>query len=210
MASQPAGSSAPSGGPPSSQPAATPVPPPPKPSLTDAEISARSTKHAAWVAAGAAILAAILALGGTLWGSHMAADSASRTVAQQVSGETEKSRAEFLRGQRQVLYSQIIADERKLFDMENDAEWRNYKERSRAVEKMRLQYRQLEMRTPTTEIIASGEAGDQLAKLVDIHNKRIVGMVRPRAVPPQQDLRDQRELTLSAFFRAARKDMGAE
>ena len=76
---------------------------------------------------------------------------------------------------------------------------------------MRLQYRQLEMHTPTTEIIASDEAGDQLAKLVDIHNRRIVGMLRAKTIDRKEpSLREQRELTLSAFFRAARKDMGAE
>jgi hypothetical protein len=89
------------------------------------EISARSAKHAAWVAAGAAILAAVLAAGGTLWSGHesakasdraaqTAADAAVKAVSIQLSGETEKSRAEFLRSQQKVLYTKVITDLQKL------------------------------------------------------------------------------------------------
>ena len=122
--------------------------------LTNAEVSAQSTKHAAWVASGAAILAAIIAFGGTWWSTERAAKAASDTVTQQVSGEPDKSRAEFLRGQRQALYSRIIADERKLFEMENGAEWSNYKEREK-FDRIKVQLAQLQTHTPTAEIVAS-------------------------------------------------------
>jgi hypothetical protein len=89
------------------------------------EISARSAKLAAWVAAGAAILAAVLAAGGTLWSGHesakasdraaqTAADAAVKAVSIQLSGETEKSRAEFLRNQQKDLYIEVVTDLRKL------------------------------------------------------------------------------------------------
>jgi len=84
--------------------------------LTEAEASARSTRHAAWVAAGAAR---------TLWNGYTsarasdraartAADAAVQAVSLQLSGETEKSKAEFLRGRRQILYTKIIAEEREV------------------------------------------------------------------------------------------------
>ena len=88
----------------------------PNSSLTNAEISARSTKHAAWVAAAAAMLAALLAFGGSVWSAHTAA----KNVRTQLSGETEKSRAEFLRGQRQTLYTKIIVDETALKQAESE------------------------------------------------------------------------------------------
>jgi hypothetical protein len=67
-----------------------------------ADTNARSTMHAAWVAAGAAILAALL----SVW--------------LQTSGETNKSRAEFLRGQQQVLYAKVIDHEVMWSDAESN------------------------------------------------------------------------------------------
>src|SRR5688572_22972466 len=103
---------------------------PPTGAATDSAASVRSTKHAAWVAAGAAILAAVIAFSGALWSAKVAAKAASDTVTRQVSGETEKSKAEFLRGQRQVLYSNIIAHERALRAAE-EAAWEEFQRSDR-------------------------------------------------------------------------------
>ena len=42
---------------------------------------------------------------------------------QELEGETKKSRAEFLRGQRQVLYSKIVEYDRQLFEAETECEF---------------------------------------------------------------------------------------
>jgi hypothetical protein len=93
----------------------------PKPAMTAAERSARAVKFAAWVAAGAALLSAAAAAGGTYWSADRAAKSASETVTLQLSGETDRSRAEFLRGKRQMLYVWVITDERELNSLEVDS-----------------------------------------------------------------------------------------
>jgi hypothetical protein len=91
-------------------------------SASDAEISARSTKRAAWVAAGAAILAALIAFGGIWWSARVAAESRSHTATTQLSGEiADRSRAEFLLGQRQVLYTKFIRHEVQLENAELEA-----------------------------------------------------------------------------------------
>jgi hypothetical protein len=185
--------------------------------LTDAEISARSTKHAAWVAAGAAILAAILALGGTLWGSHMAAESASKTVAQQVSGETEKSRAEFLRGQRQVLYSTIVAHEIGIRKAEKKVVEDIEKTRRHNISTNPLwaQYAKLERDKPPAEIIASPPARAQLGALTDNENsaKSHFKLMSLKGEVNQEWIwkyEDKRQKSFDAFCQAARKDMGSE
>ena len=76
---------------------------------TTREIS-RSTTSAR-IAAVSAIAAATIALFGTYWSGERAAVSAGETVNRQLLGETERSKAEFLRGQRQVLYSRVAAHE---------------------------------------------------------------------------------------------------
>jgi hypothetical protein len=80
----------------------------------DAEVSARSSTHAAWVAAGAAVLAALLALIGSSWSAERAARTAAQNVITEQSGETERSRAEFLRLQQKDLYVDVVADLQKL------------------------------------------------------------------------------------------------
>lgn len=72
-------------------------------------------KHAAWIAAGAAMLAAVLTVASTAWTTYSSAKSSEssaqraaeavvRGVEVQLSGETEKSKAEFLRARRQEVY----------------------------------------------------------------------------------------------------------
>jgi hypothetical protein len=75
-----------------------------------------SAQQPAWIAAIAALLAGVLTVVGTVWGAYQnseasqkaaekAASAAVKAVEVQLSGETEKSRSEFLRAQRQTLYS---------------------------------------------------------------------------------------------------------
>jgi hypothetical protein len=141
--------------------------------LTDAEISARSTKHAAWVAAAAAILAAVLALGGTWWSGQTAAKSALETVERQTSAETEKSKAEFLRGQRQALYNSAFLREQTLFDIEED--WAHaILEQHKALgdEKSKAwytTYNALRADTSSMAIIASMEAYQAFVDLMSKH-----------------------------------------
>jgi hypothetical protein len=103
--------------------------------LTDAEVSARSTRRAAWVAAAAALLAAMLALAGTLWSGYTssrasdraamtAADAAVKAVSVQLSGETERSRAEFLRNQQRIAYFRVVKDMREMLDIESKLRFR--------------------------------------------------------------------------------------
>jgi hypothetical protein len=233
-ASQPAGSGTPSGGPPASQPAAAPTPPPRKPALTDAEISARSTKHAAWVAAGAAILAAILSIGGAYWSAERAARSASETVSKQVSGETEKSRAEFLRAKRQELYSKVIADEGELSQMENEILKKAY-ENSQAKVKpappkslddflrpLDSKRKSLERDRSVIDILASDGVRDAYSKLVDLrdiqHNELFL-LTMCSLIPncdfdaEKKDYLEEEAAYLWArgqLTRAARHDMGSE
>jgi hypothetical protein len=188
--------------------------------LTDAEISARSTKHAAWVAAGAAILAAILAFGVTWWSAEKAADSTAETVATQLSGETEKSRAEFLRGQRQVLYSTAITHERELYRAEFETD-----DAMGEAEVSRLFKRVLELKSKldqdaaTAEIIASEPVREQL-RLLSLQHGKIRGIMqggiesRYRGTESYNDARlklnEERWKIVDAFYLAARKDMVSE
>lgn len=67
----------------------------------------------------AAVVSGVLAIVGTIVGGVIAGSSASSTVERQLSGETEKSRAEFLRTQRQSLYAKIIGHEQDLLEAED-------------------------------------------------------------------------------------------
>jgi hypothetical protein len=77
----------------------------------DSQISATSTLRAARLAAIAGVVAAVLALVSSLL-----------VVAFTGRAETERSRAEFLRGQRQVLYSKIAEHEQALVEAEGQSQ----------------------------------------------------------------------------------------
>lgn len=62
----------------------------------NSQIEAASTKRAAWVAAVAAIVAAVLSLAGSI-GNVYLSDR----------GETARSRAEFVRGERREVYTKV-------------------------------------------------------------------------------------------------------
>jgi hypothetical protein len=160
------------------------------------------------LAAGAAILAAVLALGGTWWNSLVAAKSAAETVTKQVSGETEKSRAEFLRGQRLVLYSKILTDEQRLMDAENAVDsWqpidgpKNFDERLKTVG---LRRRALQADMSSAQILASKEFIHDLDALYRSHQniqaRSVIEHLRSgdanetvSGIPPYGVLRDQRK-----------------
>jgi hypothetical protein len=201
-------------------------------SATNAEIDARSTKHAAWVAAGAAILAALLALGGTLWSAHLsakasdkaaqtAADAAVKTVSVQLSGETEKSRAEFLRGQRITLYSTIIADDIAL----HEAERHTYTElmktpkskKIKSIDRVNKQLAKLNQDRPTAEIIASLPVRNALAALYEVHGREAAQLTlmsfrdRKSGDPEKfSAIELDRQRSFDNFCEVARKDMGSE
>jgi hypothetical protein len=204
-------------------------PTPPAKKWTDAEISARSTRHAAWVAAGAAILAAILAVGGTWWSgeesadasdraAQTAADAAVKAVTIQLSGETEKSRAEFLRGQRRILYSTIIAHdtgireaERKLVD-----DIQKTRRHNLSTDRLWAKYAKLVRDKAPAEIIASEPARKQLAALTETQNSAkarfklmsLKGKVDIDDVDWIYKYEDKQQKAFDAFCQAARKDMG--
>jgi hypothetical protein len=205
--------------------ATTPSAPPPaeaKPALTDAEINALSTKHAAWVAAGAAILAAVIAFGGTWWSAGVAAKAASETVTKQLSGETEKSRAEFLRGQRQILYAKIVVAEaavKRGQDQTFDATFEN-------IPKVRIQNylatRELQGKFETdylgsAEIIASEDFKSCYFRLI-FNNEDAARQAssfifgtpqrRKQAQAKFSEIYNEREANLLKLYEAARRDMG--
>jgi hypothetical protein len=95
----------------------------------DAVADAASAARSARIAAKAAIAAAVIGVAGIIIGGFMSAGASDRaaektanstleSVKVQLAGETDKSRAEFLRTQQQVLYSKVITAEQALRDAE--------------------------------------------------------------------------------------------
>jgi hypothetical protein len=84
----------------------------------DAVEATKSAAHSAWIAMIAALVSAAVALGGTIIAGLIAANSASSTVAQQLSGETQKSQAEFRRGQQQAAYAEAATHAGELYAAE--------------------------------------------------------------------------------------------
>jgi hypothetical protein len=151
----------------------------------DALEASKSAARSAKTAAIASIIAALIAVGGVIWSSQesseaseraarMAADTAVKTVNTQLSGETERSRAEFLRGQQQVIYSKAIEAEQVLTTTEiqqvvaiRDYElsgWRNpgYK-------KLEEDYTRWHNYGASIYIIGSTEVGDAFNKQDEHH-----------------------------------------
>jgi hypothetical protein len=168
-----------------------------------------SNRQVALIALAGVLVSAGLSFGSAELVSRRTTESATATIERQLNGETERSRAEFLRGQRQILYSQIIADERKLVEVEDqNEEWSNNRELLIAQSNIQRQFNQLKGHAPTVEIIASKEVGEQFAKLIDIRGQMIEQM-RQGGGADMGPMRQQQDEVLSAFYRAARKDMGA-
>ena len=175
-----------------------------------AHMHAVSNKQVAVIALVSVLISAGLSFGSAELASRRSAQTATNTIERQLSVETDRSKAEFLREQRQILYSQIIADERELAEVENQNEdWSNDKERLTANNNIQRQFNQLTRHAPTVGIIASREVGEQFAKLIDIR-WQMIERVRLNEGPDMRTLREQQEQILNEFYRAARRDMGAE
>jgi hypothetical protein len=146
-----------------------------------------------------------------------------KAVTIQLSGETEKSRAEFLRGQRRILYSTIIAHqlgireaERKLVDEIVKSPGPSGSP-GRAFTKDRLwaQYAKLARDKPPAEIIASPPARAQLAALTKTQDsaKSHFKLMSFKGEVDEDWIykyEDKQQKSFDAFCQAARKDMGSE
>lgn len=86
----------------------------------DARLSAVSGRQIAIIGAIAGIVSALVAVPVTIWSTNAAGQNAIETVRTQLAGETEKSRAEFLRERRRVLYSDVVTAEKVLQDTEDE------------------------------------------------------------------------------------------
>jgi hypothetical protein len=89
----------------------------PDPTIHAANISAVSNKQVAFIGAITALISAAITIPVAWVSSHSAADSAIKTTTTQITGETERSRAEFLRGQRQSAYGLFLTDYHTLANM---------------------------------------------------------------------------------------------
>jgi len=114
--------------------------------------------------------------------ARTAADAAVKAVSVQLSGETEKSRAEFLREQRRILYSTIIADEIRLHKAEQKGFSDMYKDQQRKRKRTKQanskltsgvaeKFEKLEQDQTSAEVIASPTTRSRSAALVEVHNK---------------------------------------
>jgi len=86
----------------------------PTPEERSAHLHAISTRQAALIGLVGVLLAAALSVLAGVISARLAGEAAARTTALQLSGETERSRAEFLRGQRRVLYARVVSHVRML------------------------------------------------------------------------------------------------
>jgi hypothetical protein len=73
----------------------------------------------AFIGAAAVLLAALLSVLAAVISANLAARAAARNTSETMTGETERSKAEFLRSQRQRLYAKIVADEDALISEES-------------------------------------------------------------------------------------------
>jgi hypothetical protein len=89
------------------------------PGIASARIGAVSAKQAALIGLVGVLLSALLSVLAGVVSARIAGQEAARTTAVQLSGETERSRAEFLRGQRRVLYTRVVSHVR-ILDLKMD------------------------------------------------------------------------------------------
>src|SRR5215213_6481719 len=86
----------------------------PSPEERSAHLAAISTKQAALIGLVGVLLAAVLSVVAGVISAHLTGQAAARTTALELSGETERSKAEFLRGQRRELYVRVASHVRTL------------------------------------------------------------------------------------------------
>jgi hypothetical protein len=185
-----------------------------------AHIAGQATKRAAVITLVGVLVSVVLSTGASIFISDRTADSAANTMQQQLSGETDRSRAEFLRGQRQVLYSTIVAHEVGIREAEHKLANDIVKTRRHNLSTDRLwsQYAKLERDEPPAKIVASPPARAQLAALTATQNSArahfklmsLKGEVDEDAADWISKYEDKRQKAFDAFCQAARKDMGSE
>ena len=197
--------------------------------LSDAEISAKSTKRAAWLAAGAALLTAVLSgvlsVGGVVWASNAAAKSASEAVEKQLFGETDKSRAEFLRAQRQELYAAIVEDDSAVrfarLDLLEEATVNRGADDSRKFAESLIVYQRAASKVRVVDnssvaIIASPAVRSSFEKMTGGYGKIELELVRLNRLKSQNSASRQRydsyvesfNAAKGEFLEACRVDMG--
>jgi hypothetical protein len=76
--------------------------------LQAARVGAVSTKAAAIIGALAVVLSAVVSVTASIITANITADAALETTSTQLEGEAERSRAEFLRTERQELYGSFL------------------------------------------------------------------------------------------------------
>jgi hypothetical protein len=91
----------------------------PTPEERSAHLHAISTRQAALIGLVGVLVAAFLSVLAAVISARLAGEAAARTTALQLSGETARSRAEFLRGERRVLYARVVAHVR-MVDVQMD------------------------------------------------------------------------------------------
>jgi hypothetical protein len=181
-----------------------------------------SNKQVAFIALLGVLVSAALSFGSAEMASRRSAQSASETIKQQMNGETDRSKAEFLRGQRQVLYSKIIADEREIWEAEQAALYaRNSGEEPKSLDKALNTMRSaFAADLASAEIIASPTVRSHVTELYYIHWEALDHLGAPLLhyelrlvrddMPAMAEINSKRRLALKAFYETARKDMGSE
>lgn len=82
-----------------------------------ARIGAVSTRTAAIIGVAGVLLSAGFSFASGLVSAHISSQSSVNAVAKQLSGETDRSRAEFTRSQRQVAYLSVVDDQQSLSEL---------------------------------------------------------------------------------------------
>lgn len=86
----------------------------------DAKHASVSAKQVAIIGAIAGLLSAAISVPTSIWNTNRTSETATHNVELQVASETQKSKAEFLRGKRQILYVQLAIDADALLKAEED------------------------------------------------------------------------------------------
>ncbi len=185
-----------------------------------AQIAGQATKRAAVITLVGVLVSVVLSTGASIFISDRTADSAASTMQQQLSGETDRSRAEFLRGKRQVFYSTIVSHEIAIGKAEKKLVDEIVKTRRHNIstDPLWAQYVKLERDEPPAKIIASPDTRAQLAALTKTQNSArahfklmsLKGEVDEAAMDWIYRYQDKRQKAFDAFCQAARKDLGSE
>jgi hypothetical protein len=185
-----------------------------------AHIAGQATKRAAVITLVGVLVSVVLSTGASIFISDRTADSAANTMQQQLSGETDRSRAEFLRGKRQVLYSTIVAHETAIRNAEDKlvADIVRTRRHNISTDSLWAQYAKLERDEPPAKIVASPPVRAQLEALTKTQNSArshfkmmsLKGTVDDDASVWISRYQGKRQKTFDAFCQAARKDLGSE